>query len=175
MKKTMIIATVSTALFAAGAANAGRGWQDRSFVDRARVLDVDPIYATVETPVTETVCHRERVRHGGKHDDFIGTVAGALVGGVVGNHFGHGKGRDFTTAVGAMTGAVLGNKVARQGKSRGHGTETFCEDVTRYEPREEIVAYKVKYRYRGEVYKTRMSQDPGKYVEIRVTHEPIHF
>ena len=43
-----------------------------------------------------------------------GTLLGALVGGVVGNQFGHGSGRAAATALGAFGGAVVGNNVEQQ-------------------------------------------------------------
>ena len=43
-----------------------------------------------------------------------GTVLGALVGGVVGNQFGHGSGRAAATALGVFGGAVVGNNVEQQ-------------------------------------------------------------
>ena len=40
-----------------------------------------------------------------------GAVAGGLLGGVVGNQFGHGGGRAAMTAIGLVGGALLGNNV----------------------------------------------------------------
>ena len=40
-----------------------------------------------------------------------GAVAGGLIGGVVGNQFGHGSGRAAATALGVIGGALLGNSV----------------------------------------------------------------
>lgn len=51
---------------------------------------------------------RERPEGTGK-----GAVIGGLLGAVVGNQFGHGKGRAAMTVVGAAGGAVTGNNVER--------------------------------------------------------------
>ena len=40
------------------------------------------------------------------------TVAGALLGGAVGNQFGGGSGRDILTAGGAVAGGMAGNNAA---------------------------------------------------------------
>ena len=47
--------------------------------------------------------------HAGQDD--IGLVLGALGGGVLGHQFGQGKGNTWATAIGAVTGAVLGQSV----------------------------------------------------------------
>lgn len=50
-----------------------------------------------------------------------GTVLGALVGGVVGNQFGHGGGRAAATALGVFGGAVVGNNVEQQQAAAASG------------------------------------------------------
>lgn len=42
--------------------------------------------------------------------NIVGTVGGALAGGLVGNQFGKGTGRNAATVVGAAGGAYLGNQ-----------------------------------------------------------------
>ncbi|MCT8266753.1 MULTISPECIES: glycine zipper 2TM domain-containing protein [Afifella] len=41
----------------------------------------------------------------------IGTLGGAVVGGVLGNQIGHGSGRVAATAIGALAGGLIGNRV----------------------------------------------------------------
>ena len=43
-----------------------------------------------------------------------GTVAGALLGGVIGNQFGSGSGRVAATAVGAVVGGMIGQDIGRK-------------------------------------------------------------
>ncbi|MEJ8849711.1 hypothetical protein [Variovorax rhizosphaerae] len=43
-----------------------------------------------------------------------GAVAGGLIGGAVGNQFGHGSGRAAATALGLIGGALLGNSIEAQ-------------------------------------------------------------
>lgn len=47
----------------------------------------------------------------------VGVVSGAVVGGVLGNQIGDGRGRDLATVVGAMGGAVAGNQIEKSVKS----------------------------------------------------------
>lgn len=44
-------------------------------------------------------------------DQTIGTLAGAAAGGVIGNQFGKGSGKDAATVAGVLGGAVIGNQV----------------------------------------------------------------
>lgn len=47
----------------------------------------------------------------------VGGVGGAVVGGVLGNQVGGGRGRDVMTVVGAVGGAVAGNEIEKRVKS----------------------------------------------------------
>jgi len=151
-------------------AAAGKG-----FYDKAKVISVTPVYETVEVSRPERQCWKERVHrkgrgHGGSYTPVI---AGAIVGGVVGNQFGGGHGRDALTIVGALLGASVGNDLANQGRRRGHvRVERRCETVDRYAEEEVLAGYRVKYRYRGKVFTTRTDTHPGKRIRVRVGVEP---
>ena len=43
----------------------------------------------------------------------IGTIAGAIVGGVIGHQFGGGSGKTIATAVGALAGGLVGSELGR--------------------------------------------------------------
>jgi len=47
----------------------------------------------------------------------LGVVGGAVVGGVLGNQVGGGRGKDVATVLGAVGGAVAGNEVERRARS----------------------------------------------------------
>ena len=46
-------------------------------------------------------------------NENIGTVTGAVAGGVIGNQFGGGTGRIAATALGALAGGVIGSSIGR--------------------------------------------------------------
>lgn len=48
----------------------------------------------------------------------IGAVTGAVIGGVVGHQIGGGRGKDVATGVGVIGGAVAGNEIEKESKSR---------------------------------------------------------
>ena len=48
-----------------------------------------------------------------------GAVLGAMLGGVVGHQMGGGKGRDVTTGLGAVGGALAGHEIEKRSKKEG--------------------------------------------------------
>ena len=76
--------------------------------DYARVVDVQPVvrFVTVETPVRECweeTRYREYDHRGHRaHSASAGSsIAGAIIGGVIGHQFGSGRGNDAATIAGA--------------------------------------------------------------------------
>jgi outer membrane lipoprotein SlyB len=60
--------------------------------------------------------------------NYLGTLGGAVVGGLLGNQVGSGNGRTAATAVGAVGGAIAGNNIERNSR---HGVR--YEVVVRYD------------------------------------------
>lgn len=141
----------------------------------ADVLRVEPIHERLRNPPREE-CYEENVRYrepsGG--DPTGGTVIGAIVGGVLGNQVGGGSGRRAATVAGAVIGGAVGNNVDRNnGSGRTYdGTERRCRRVDRGYDEQRIVGYDVEYRYRGEVYMSRLDYDPGDRLRVRVSVTP---
>ncbi len=48
------------------------------------------------------------------NNESVGTVSGAVIGGIVGNQFGKGNGRVAATALGALAGGVIGGNIGRR-------------------------------------------------------------
>lgn len=149
--------------------------------DYAQVVSSQPVvrYVTVRQPVQE--CWDE-TRYYSTRTPAPGvasrTLAGAVIGGVIGHQFGSGSGNDAATVAGSMIGAAIGNQTAIR---RAGGAYTTIEHATpvrrcetRYESRREerIDGYDVVYRYRGQKYATRMPYDPGRRIKVRVDIRP---
>jgi uncharacterized protein YcfJ len=183
MKKTGILIAVITMLFACLLAQAQDprpvppgplpeavhyGWAD--------VLRVDPIYDQVGAdPAVQPreECYEEQVEQPAPPDNRAGgTILGAIVGGLFGHSFGHGNGRAASTAVGVVAGATVGNAVAAQQPGDPPRTERHCRIVDNPAGPRHIVAYDVEYRYRGELYTSRMNYDPGDRIRVRVSVTP---
>lgn len=171
------------ALAAAGSASAQYrgGYQNYGpEYDYAEVVSVDPIIDVVNRPVNrdqcwnEPVTYREPVRYHGSRDRGPAVLAG-IVGGVIGNQFGHGRGRDAATAAGAL----LGYSMARDSQRRYGGGyysggreyrtyEQRCTTRTDYYSDERVTGYDVAYRYNGRVYHTVTDYHPGDRIRVEV-------
>lgn len=147
------------------------GWAD--------VLRVDPVYDDSAGPVPASQpheeCYEEQVLPPPQPDNRAGgTLLGAIIGGVIGHQFGKGSGRVATTAAGAVAGGAIGNNVAASNANANDQstTERHCRIVDNPSSSHRIIAYDVEYRYRGELYNSRMNYDPGDRVRVRITVTP---
>lgn len=155
------------------------GPHHQRFQDTAKVIDVEPIYETLAIDHPETYCWDEDVSYyEPARKNYTGTMLGGVIGGVVANHLhsGRGKGRDAVTLAGALLGGAIGHDLSRDA-SQGHyvqTTERRCEtqNHTRYE--EQLVGYRVKYRYKGRIFTTRTENYPGKRIPVRVNLVPVN-
>lgn len=144
------------------------GWAD--------VLRVDPVYDDAGPPPSSPPheeCYEQQSEVPAPPDNRAGTtVLGAIVGGVIGHSFGKGNGRAATTVAGAAAGAVIGNNAAAQGEQRAYASERHCRIVDSPGGQRQIVAYDIEYRYRGELYTSRMNYDPGDRLRVRISVTP---
>lgn len=85
-----------------------------------------------QTPYSVEVCKDVQIRGQASTGD---TVFGALLGGVIGNQFGGGKGKDAATILGAIVGADVANK----NSNKSGGIQRQCQIETRYEERQREV------------------------------------
>lgn len=150
-------------------------YQDRHHQERrhhhayARVLHVKPIYERVRVAVPEQYCrHREVrkpvVRRIHRHDGGE-IVAGGIIGGIIGHELGRGPDQGLAT----VTGALIGSAIAHEANSQYYTTGEYrvehrrhCHTEMRYHTERKLIGYRVKYRYRGDIYVTHMDNRPGK-------------
>ena len=139
------------------------GWAD--------VLRADPVQGVTRTNVPRQECYDQPVvRHEGGNTT-AGTVLGAVIGGVLGSTVGKGDGRKAATVVGAVAGGAVGNQASR-GRDY-ESTQTQCQDINTTSEQRRIIGYDVEYRYRGEVYMSRLDYDPGERLRVRVSVTPV--
>ena len=174
MKRIITVLTFGiSALAFSGAAVSGHG-----FIGKAKVIEAEPLYETVEVANPVTECWTERVtRHDRRHGSYTAPLAGGIVGGVVGNQFGRGRGKTALTVAGALLGASIGHdhntSRYRQRPSVGHVKR--CETVDRYEQEQQLVGYRVKYRYEGQTYYTETTEYPGNPIPVRGNVSPVNW
>lgn len=143
----------------------------------ADVLRADAVYETVRYREPREECFDEpvTVRERGGGDPTGGTVVGAIIGGVVGNQVGSGSGRRAATAAGAVIGGAIGRDVDRRngGPDRVYeGSERRCRVVEVEREDRRIAGYDVEYRYKGDIFVSRLDYDPGNKLRVRVTVAP---
>ena len=166
-KRTITGMTIATAFLAMSASASA------AVYDYDKVVSSRPVvrYVTVRTPVRECWQDTEYYRGYEKRRGSKGsTIAGAIIGGVIGHQFGSGRGNDAATIAGTMIGASIGHGPVR----RVEYSRPVERCDTRYQSRQErrIDGYDVVYRYQGQQYATRMPYDPGKKIKVRVDIRP---
>lgn len=150
--------------------------QAHTYTDSARVVGVEAQYENVSVPRQE--CRADWVTEarpaGGR--DYGGAVVGGLAGALIGNQVGRGHGREAATAVGAVVGALTGDNISRRGRWEQPSEPvtrevTSCRMVSDVQSR--VVGYQVDYEYRGQRFSTLMQDQPGPFVTVRVSVEPV--
>lgn len=139
--------------------------------DFARVIDSHPVY---EAANRKEECWNPRAGHyeerrdanNNDHDANVkGTVAGAVVGGVLGHQVDSGAGG---TLGGALLGGIVGNQIER---SRNNDNVQNDLDYSRCRVISEgrnLQGYDVRYEYRGREFVARMDHQPPRRLRVGV-------
>ncbi|MBC5785083.1 glycine zipper 2TM domain-containing protein [Ramlibacter sp. USB13] len=152
--------------------------QAPSFVDRARVQDVQPQYETVQVPRQE--CSSQYVQDApqvvGGERGYGGAIIGGVAGGILGNQVGKGHGKEAATAAGAVIGAITGdrlqnNQAPQQVVQAPPREVRSCRTV--YDTQQRATGYRVTYEYRGNQYVTFTREQPGQSLPVRVSVTPL--
>jgi uncharacterized protein YcfJ len=89
-----------------------------------------------------------------------------VVGGVLGNQVGDGRGRKLATAAGAAAGGYAGNQVQKRMQAGNTYTTTETQCHTVYDSHEKIVGYDVHYKLGDQEGTIRMDRDPGERIPV---------
>ncbi len=138
----------------------------------ADVLRSNPVYDTFSTSVPREECYDERVERSTGGNTTGGTVLGAIIGGALGNQVGSGDGRKAATVAGAVIGGAIGRDQASRNDGRYEDIERRCRIIEEVREERRLLGYDVEYRYRGEVYMSRLDYDPGDKLRVRVSVAP---
>lgn len=148
--------------------------------ERARVVSSTPVYQTVVYEEPREVCRQERVAfQESAHRSKTPGIIGAIVGGALGNAVGNKK---SNKRVGTVVGGILGYSIAKDiGRhKREHGPnqrvtyrqQEVCDVYYDERKEQQLLGYDVRYVYAGQTYNTRLDQDPGKSLRVRVAVDP---
>lgn len=107
----------------------------------------------------------------------MATIAGGVIGAVLGSNVGGGSGKIAATAVGSMVGGIAGREIYDQSQQDRYpraGTVRVCDpEPVRdgyggYRGEAGVRAYDVTYDYNGHRYTRRMDYNPGDRIRVRV-------
>lgn len=142
------------------------------------VTAVEPMVQVVTRKIPHETCWDERVRvqqASGNHSATPGII-GAVIGGVVGGSLGHNsRYQPVFAGVGAVLGASVGHDVSHS-RSAGsyYVTEQRCEVDYELRDEENIIGYRVSYRYGDTIYHTETREHPGSTINLRVDLSPVY-
>jgi len=142
-------------------------------MEYARVTHVEPIVETRSYSEPREQCWNEPVAVPSGPRSYTAPIVGAIIGGALGNAVGHNSSNQKVGAVvGAALGASVGNDIGQRNRQYGYRDEQVCRMVEEQAWRDEVVAYRVSYRYHGRDYVTEMPYDPGPRLPVSVDVEP---
>jgi uncharacterized protein YcfJ len=121
-----------------------------------QVTDVKPL----ENPSVQQRC-QPKIQVQLETKRYIATLAGAVIGGIVGNQFGKGKGKTFMTLAGTMVGGIAAYQ---------HNQNNNSQQNQRCQQDSQIKHYLVSYRYQGQRYQTVLNYHPRKSIPISTHH-----
>ena len=166
MNKSMIVGAVLGAV-GVTAGGAVATYHMVSAPKYAEVLAVQPVKETIKTPRQEcrevTVTKQAPVKD---QHQIVGSVLGAVAGGLLGNQVGGGNGKKIATVAGAVGGGYAGNKVQEgmQNRDTYTTTQTRCNTVN--DISDKVVGYDVRYSLDGKEGKVRMDHEPGSEIAV---------
>lgn len=122
----------------------------------ATITNVTPIYS--ENTQSQQVCDMvyDQPQQVGAVNS--GSVIGGIAGALLGSQAGAGNGKLALTALGAVTGAMTGDRFAQQ--QRSNQPQQVCRWVQRSE--QQISSYRVTYQYLQETYQSMLPYDPSR-------------
>lgn len=179
MSKSIVIGSTLAILGLGGLAFGAWQIQDQPDQPRyAEIVNVQQVTRTVETPrevcdnVQKQVPVKQQPQQAQSSDPnkLLGSAAGAVVGGLLGNQVGGGSGKKIATAVGAIGGGLAGREVqdrvenrqrAQAGQARPQTrTVTREECRTVVDTHQETEGYEISWRDDAGVHTTRREQKP---------------
>jgi uncharacterized protein YcfJ len=151
---------------------------ERSYQKTARVTGVEPLYTTVRVSAPQRECY-QRPQHLTEYrprESYTSTIAGGLIGGVIGNQFGKGSGNTAMTIAGTLLGGSIGRDAGGYSSpvNSDYGRGEKCHITERVHQEQRIDGYLVTYHYQGQTYTTQMKHYPGKRIPVNVSVEPAH-
>jgi uncharacterized protein YcfJ len=166
MDKSMMVGIVAGAV-AVTAVGGFAGYKAMKSPDYADVISATEVTKKIRTP--RELCSDVAVTHQAPVKDehrIAGTAIGAVLGGVVGNQIGGGKGKTLATVAGAAGGGYAGNQVQKNLQESDQVTQTERRCKTVYDTSTQTLGYDVTYRLGDQQGVVRMDHNPGARIPV---------
>ena len=137
--------------------------------ERLYEANVTSVRAVVGTPEQRCWVEREQISEERSTANIPVTIAGAVIGGILGHQVGGGRGKDIATVGGAVAGGALGYYLGRDGSPAQGRDVQRCENVPS-QARPDF--WDVTYNFRGQEYRVQMTAPPGNTVTVNEQGEP---
>jgi len=142
----------------------------------AKVLFVKPVYRSVRIEQPLMNCRHRNVNHSSvtvvhQHSPE-NIILGGVLGGIIGHELGNAHNRDISTLAGVAIGSALAHDISSTQyveHNRWEDRQPHCRKQLQIIEREELVGYKVKYKYRGQIFTTHSHHHPGKRILVQPT------
>jgi len=140
------------------------------------VVQVTPDTRTIKVQVPDMRCEMVDVPiyGGGRHASPFDKLGGAIIGGVVGNQFGGGSGKDALTVLGAIAGADIANKrMSSGGHIVGYRQKHRCTTAYTTELQERTYGYNIVVEVEDTVINARTTNRyrVGDKIEVRKQYD----
>ena len=154
--------------------------KQKNQVRYAKVVHVEPIYRKVRVSHPEQHCWHEEIRKPVKRRANQSSPEAVLLGGIIGGVVGHELGRHSNQELATVAGAIIGSSVVYNANTQYYHTGEYkvkqhrhCRTENHYRTERRLKGYRVTYRFKGELYTTRMKHHPGKRIPVNVEITPI--
>ena len=154
--------------------------KSKDHVSYAKVVHVNPIYKNVRVSYPEQICWHEEVNIPAKRHVSHSSPEAVMLGGFIGGVIGHELGKNNNPELATVAGAIIGSTLVHNANPQYYRTGEYrvkqrrhCRIENQYRTERQLRAYRVTYRYKGELYTTRMKQHPGKRIPVSVEVSPI--
>ena len=132
--------------------------------------NVTSVRAVVGPPEQRCWVERDQVVVEPGRSNVPATIAGAVIGGILGHQVGDGRGRDLATVGGVIAGGAIGAQLGRDGRP-----QTQAQDVqrcTNFPSQARPELWDVTYNFRGQDHRVQMTSPPGATIIVNREGEP---
>ncbi len=145
-----------------------------SYSDTAKITSVDKIYRTHTIREPYQDCYIKEFYQADGDGSIANELVGGLFGGLIGNQFGGGDGKDALTVAGALLGASLAHDdELKKSKTGSVVTKEVCTTKYKSESIERLSHYRVEYEYDGRVFTyTTRNKPHGKNLDVSIAISP---